>query len=86
MSDFENIEVDIPVEHQQMLIKVFVDGMLRPESREVYHDAVNQGGDVRQALYDAVLNDMIVLALIDQVNELSTTQQQDDQQIQKSTD
>ena len=83
MSDFENIEVDIPEEHQQVLVTVFVDGMLRPESKEVYHEAIAGGEDVRQALYDAVLNDMIVAALVDQIN---TMQQQGVLQTQKLED
>lgn len=80
-TEFENIEVDISTDDQRQLIAMYVRERLRPESVSAYQSAMDAGEDVRQALYDAVLNDMIVAALIAQIN---TTQQPDDQQTQIS--
>lgn len=65
--DFEMIQIDVSDEDKITLIEQFVRTKLSPASQSAY---INSDGEcVEDALFEAVLNEMILQALIDHIED-----------------
>lgn len=59
----EMIPVDIPVEKQRELIRIFGDQYLTKCSSELFTYELEQTGDIKEALFRACMNEVIIDAL-----------------------
>jgi len=61
-----DIAVTLTDDEKTLLVQSYVNQRLLPESQSVFEDGLATK-EIQQALYDAVVNDAAVLALMDQM-------------------
>ncbi len=66
MSEYSKIEVNLDDDVKISLISLFVTNNLDKASQEAFTDTIKSGGFLEDALYAAVLNEMIIEAMMDQ--------------------
>lgn len=60
---YEQLEVDIDDDTKKELIKMFVKERLDPVSQATFEDRLTQGSYLEDALFDAVINEMVLQCL-----------------------
>jgi len=63
----EKIVVELTDDNYDALMRMFVEQFLREESLATFHDYINDGADTTTALSKAVINEMVIRALIDKI-------------------
>lgn len=66
MSEFENIDINISDDEMNMLCRIYVEQHFEPATISLFHEAENREG-IKKALYNAVINEMVIKVLKDQI-------------------
>lgn len=65
--EYSDIEVDLSDEDRNRLIELFVQRNLSGASQSVYNKSIVDN-DIKDALFDTILNEMILRALTEEAN------------------
>lgn len=68
--EYPSVEVELSDEDKDLLAGVFVITNLRPASQFHYQELVNSGESVKDALFTAIVNDVILAALEKEVERI----------------
>ena len=76
--EFANIEVNVTDEEQDALVEAFVRRTMTPESVSVFETEMMAGSTTEHALYRASFNEMVIRVLVEQIEQVKTTDPQAD--------
>lgn len=68
MSEFENININISDDEMDMLCRIYVEQHFEPATISLFREVEKQDG-IERALYNAVLNEMVIGVLKNQVQQ-----------------
>lgn len=68
--EFENVEIDLSDEERIVLCNLFLETVLAPASLSVLKEVERDTGDIKEAIYSAILNQAIINVVEQQIKRM----------------
>jgi bacterioferritin-associated ferredoxin len=70
--EFSILQIEVPLELHQLLITSYIERILQPASVFTFKDDISNDISLKDALYNAVLNDILIEVITKRLDEIKT--------------